>query len=415
MEENKKIFLVDKDGHSPHNNIVNLSEATPSPCPFPSFPQSIANKQYISNISPLSAPIIASGGVSISPMSSAPLIPSGKYSTNYPQQSPIFQNLQPNVSPNAFPSNISPMQYPMLGSNYQKINAVSTQDQGEDQQMESLIRGVGRLLTIPVIFSATFSDGETLKQVFSFFSSMIDVCPFKCSKDKIALFKTKQSNSDSKLPSVIVCLEIDCDELYEYEFNLDLASHKLEGFHGFTAESSHLSDMAKNAKTNDIIKIIQYENEPVIRCIIVSNRSPAESFVNVGEYISEKCDFNSELKSQSLRPNVNILLNDFTAHCATLTKVKKIMAPINFLVHKNGVQVFSENRITPKREWGKYEANPHHFIFDAQHIKSLGMMKKFNGRGVVKFFAVDNLVLKIATSITSFGYIELYMINSTSL
>ena len=286
--------------------------------------------------------------------------------------------------------------------------------EGDDSQIENLIRGMHVLNPKPIIFSASFLDAETLKQVFLFLTT-VDVCPFHFTKDTISIFKTKQSNSDSKTPSMVINIKFDSDELYEYKFNSSLISHKSEGFHGFCANTKQLSAMTKNVKTNDIIKIYQYEGESIVRFTLISERSSADSQLNISEYISEKCQIHSNITSTDLVPNIRFSLKDFGGQCASLTRIKKIMAPVHFFVYQEGLSVYSDNLETLEKKWGLIQGKKFHFIFSDTMIKSVGMIKKFNTRGVVKIFAVDNVLLRIDTSIGSIGYINLYLLHQTSV
>ena len=320
------------------------------------------------------------------------------------------------LGPTSYPSQSIP--YPQYSDAYR--TQVPHQNIDDDQVIDPLIKGISKMAMghssgmseKSLIFSATFSDAETLKQLFGFLS--VDSYPFKITNDSISIFKTKKNDIDSTTPVMILNIKIDCDQLLKYEFNPEKVSHPSEEFHGFNIESSHLNSMIKNAKTNSVVTISQYESDSFLTCHLFINQSIAKNTIAVTEYMPEKCSFKSNIGNDDLKPNYKIILNDFTNHCASLTRIKKIYATIHFNVYAEGLTVISENREAQSREWGYCEGGSFHFIFSPILIKNLGGMKKFNNRSIVKFFAVDNSTLRVDTDLSSFGYVNLYLINQST-
>jgi len=330
------------------------------------------------------------------------------------QQPQHYQNHQP--TPSQHYQTSQPLHHSSHESYHNNQPGSFIGDDTEDSQIESLIRnnGSSNNQNKLVIFSASFSDAETLKQLFCFLSDSVDVCPFHLTKDKITIFKTKKNNVGSNDPVMVINVDIDVDELYQYQIFHNYVSHKAQNFHGFNVNTKNLNSLSKNIKTNDCIKIIQYYGDLFLTCSIVSLRSSSKYFINITEYKPEKCDINSNVISPNIKPNINFLLNEFATHCASLTRIRNVMAPVHFYVYPEGLYVYSENNDTQRKNWGILDNNYFSFIFSASTIKNLKGLKKFNTRGVVKFFAVDNVVLRIDTSLSSFGYVNLYLIHQST-
>ena len=263
-----------------------------------------------------------------------------------------------------------------------------------------------------VIFSVIFYDAETLKQLFSFLSSAIDICPLIFNENSINLFKIKQNSNENQLPTMIIDIVFNKSKLYYYDLDLDLASNKSSGFHAVMIETNRLASFIKQAKVNDTIKIVQYENEQFLRCTLISSGSPSHSMINISEYNVEVCNFSNSINEQNINSFVKIPCNEFSIQCATLTKTNKISATTHFLVYKEGLIIHSDNRELPSKEFGVINDDIiYHFIFQPSVIKILGLMKKFNTRGIVEFFAKDKNVFRIDTSLGTFGEITIFLIN----
>ena len=280
----------------------------------------------------------------------------------------------------------------------------------EDENLDKIIRDnpSGKRL----IFSVIFYDAETLKQLFSFLSNAVDICPLIFNENSINIFKIKQGNGENTSPSMIIDIVFNKSKLYYYDLDLNLSSNKTENFHAVTIETGRLSAFVKQAKVNDTIKIVQYENEKFLRCTLISSGSPSHSMINISEYNIEICNFNNSINESNIESFVKIPCNEFSLQCATLTKTNKISATTHFIVHKDGLIIHSDNRELPSKEFGIIDDKViYHFIFQPSIIKILGLMKKFNTRGIAEFFAKDGNVFRIDTSLGTFGEITIFLIN----
>jgi len=257
------------------------------------------------------------------------------------------------------------------------------------------------------IFAANFSDGETLKNVFNFLASSVDdVCSVQITKEYITFFKIKKSNMNTNVPIMIIDIKIDTEELLQFYLQPN------KKMHSFDIETDSLKTCIKDVKTNDSFYIYQNEGESFIQYSLLGVKMKGGSKVGIKAPTIEKCDFNSTIFSENLTRNTECILDEFTTYCATITKIKKVMAPIHFKFHKSGFEVNPEHPDSIRRNWGICdETFSHYFIFAPETIKSLGAMKKFNKRGILKYYYCDDLVIRLDSAIGSFGYISLYLFN----
>ncbi len=285
----------------------------------------------------------------------------------------------------------------------------------DDTELQSIINGTTRVISVPLIFSVTFSDAETLKQLFVYLNSTVDKCPFKFKKDSISIFKAKKSDINQDSPSMLINIKIDCEELYDYRLNMEKASNKSENFSGFVVKTSQLSSLTKNTKINSIINISQHEGENFLRCMIRTDGSCSYLNIAIDKYVGEVCDLSrSRIIQSNLKPICKPILNHFTTHCTNLTKTKKIQAAVHFEMYKSGMKVYSDNTENQEKFWGDITGPKHEFVFKPLLIKNLACMKKFNIRGIVKFYCVDDQIIRMDTSISTFGYANIYLIQKNS-
>jgi hypothetical protein len=262
-----------------------------------------------------------------------------------------------------------------------------------------------------VIFSVTFSCAEILKQVFGFLHGLIDTCPFIFKDNNITIFKPKKNPQNPNVIVMLINIRIDTDQLYEYTFNPQFASNPEEECHSFLVNTGVFNDMAKNSKTKSVMKMVQYEGENCIRCSFLSQVSCAETIISVSEYFPEKCHICSQVISPDLSSNCNAIIQDFTEHCSKITKTQKISALVHFEIYRHGFSIFSENKDTARKPWGNTSESQllYTFIIEPHIIKHLGCMKKFNDNGIVRIYAVDNMMLRIDTKLSCFGDVNLYI------
>ena len=268
------------------------------------------------------------------------------------------------------------------------------------------------------IFSIVFIDTESLKSLFSFIEFEIGDCPLKISKKSIEIIKIKRLSDISKNPECLSNIQIYTDKMLKYHYDNTLASNSNEEYHGITIEFETINKMIRTMKKKDVFKIFQMYGEDKIKCHIISGNGRCQSEISVSckEFIQESFIIESKIISDDLESFLNIDTKEFASNCSEITKTKALISPTILSIYQDGLKIIP---ISPSaktnKEFGECKSSKFFtFTFHGNIIKALGILKNIN-TNIIQFLMIDENILRIDISISSWGDISLFLFHREDL
>ena len=276
-----------------------------------------------------------------------------------------------------------------------------------------------------------FVDAETLKNFLESYTKNYQTIKFEFHHTGILAINIK-----NRSPSAASCIPYDsvsvihfpAENLKRYlirEENLP-AMQRIETDPLFTLEFQAIT-LFRFLKDYKIQKLgFSYNtNSPTAELINISSQKSSPLQIQFG-HTSTILPLNHPITEPKLKPIATPDCLEFTTCAYSLTKTKTQLSynmyiefQYNQETDRGGCIVYSSDQQSQRcyaqalDDFDKREHSKWLFEIDPNMMKSLGLTSKYNKKGFIEYYCLDDVVLKMATYIGNFGRVEHYIFSKT--
>ncbi len=251
-----------------------------------------------------------------------------------------------------------------------------------------------------LIFTVLFNHGQCIRNNFDFFRESFADTPLQIESEFISVLKSKILDDKDVM---IVQVKYETAWLEEFKINLNRVNDPDNKRHLISVPSTRFFNQIKSLKTNDKVRISQYDNTNELELTLYSGNTSRPVKCKLSDFdVNDDFLVESTVLEQT-NSNINIPLEEFTNLCKIQVKSKKEYAPIHMYFYDEGLHIQSENESLVSDGWGNTDGASWEFIVDPYVIKALSKMKNWNDNGTIRSFCQDSKVFRLDTKISTYG------------